>query len=244
MNNVRRKVLVLQHLAVEHPGVFRDFLSRDGYEYVPVELDAGQPIPLLEDYDALWVMGGPMDVWEEDLHPWLVVEKAAIRRAVLELGMPYLGFCLGHQLLAAALGGEVGLAAEAEIGIMPVERTAHAADSPFMHELPTRFDVLQWHSAEIGRLPPGARVLASSSRCAVQAMSVGGRAFSMQFHLEITPSTVPEWNAVPAYRAALERSLGADGAVALRDAAGRRIGEFNALAELVYRNWCQAVGLA
>jgi len=244
MNKARRKVLVLQHLAVEHPGVFRDFLARDEYEYVPVELDEGQPIPSLEDYDALWVMGGPMDVWEEEAHPWLVAEKAVIRRAVLELGMPYLGFCLGHQLLAAALGGEVGLAAEAEVGIMPVERAEHAADSPFMHELPSRFDVMQWHSAEVRRLPQGARVLASSPRCAVQAMSVGGQAFSMQFHIEITPSTVPEWNAVPAYRTALEKSLGAEGAVGLQDEAGRRIAEFNALAELIYRNWRQAVGLA
>ncbi len=244
MNRVRRKVLVLQHLAVEHPGVFRDFLARDDYEYVPVELDEGQSIPTLDDYDALWVMGGPMDVWEEAAHPWLVDEKAAIRRAVLELDMPYLGFCLGHQLLAAALGGEVGLAAEAEVGILPVERTAPAADCPFMHDLPPRFDVMQWHSAEVRRLPQGGRVLASSPRCAVQAMSVGGRAFSMQFHIEITPSTVPEWNAVPAYRAALERSLGADGAVGLQDEAGRRIAEFNALADRIYRNWRRAVEFA
>jgi GMP synthase-like glutamine amidotransferase len=242
MNKARRKVLVLQHLAVEHPGVFRDFLARDDYEYVPVELDEGQPIPRLEDYAALWVMGGPMDVWQEDAHPWLAGEKDAIRRAVLELDMPYLGFCLGHQLLAAALGGEVGLAAEAEVGILPVERTPQALDCPFMQEMPTRFDVMQWHSAEITRLPPGARVLASSPRCAVQALSVGRRAFSMQFHIEITPSTVPEWNAIPAYRAALEKSLGADGAIGLEAAAGERIGEFNGLAERIYRNWRQAAG--
>jgi hypothetical protein len=75
-------------------------------------------------------------------------------------------------------------------------------------------------------------------------MSVGGRAFSMQFRIEITPSTVPEWNAVPAYRAALERSLGADGAVGLQDEAGRRIAEFNALADRIYRNWRRAVEFA
>jgi GMP synthase-like glutamine amidotransferase len=85
-------------------------------------------------------------------------------------------------------------------------------------------------------------VLASSPRCAVQALSVGRRAFSMQFHIEITPSTVPEWNAIPAYRAALEKSLGADGAIGLEAAAGQRIGEFNGLAERIYRNWRQAAG--
>jgi len=237
-------VLVLQHLAVEHPGVFRDFLARDDCEYVPVQLDEGQSIPPLEDYAALWVMGGPMDVWEEDLHPWLAAEKAAIGRAVRELDMPYLGFCLGHQLLAEALGGEVGLAAEAEVGIMPVARSPQAMDCPFLQDLPPGFDVMQWHSAEITRLPQGARVLASSPRCAVQAMSVGRRAFSMQFHIEITPSTVPEWNAIPAYRAALEKCLGVDGASGLETAAGRRIGEFNAHAERIYRNWRKAAGFS
>ncbi len=242
MNKPRRKVLVLQHLAVEHPGVFRDFLARDDCEYVPVQLDEGQAIPALEDYAALWVMGGPMDVWEEERHPWLAAEKAAIRRAVLELDMPYLGFCLGHQLLAAALGGEVGLAAEAEVGIMPVARSPQAMDCPYTRDLPPRFDVMQWHSAEITRLPQGARVLASSPRCAVQAMSVGRRAFSMQFHLEITQSTVPDWNAIPAYRAALEKSLGEGGASDLEAAAARRLAEFNAHAARLYGNWRQATG--
>ncbi len=99
------RFLVFQHLAVEHPGVFRDFFVEAGIEWDVVELDEGQPIPDLNDYDALWVMGGPMDVWEVDDHPWLVAEKAAIREAVNDRGMPFLGCCLGHQLLANALGG-------------------------------------------------------------------------------------------------------------------------------------------
>lgn len=237
----RPKVLVLQHLDVEHPGVFRDFLARDGFDYVPVELDLGEAIPPLEEYAALWVMGGPMDVWQEAEHPWLVAEKQAIGRAVRDLDMPYLGFCLGHQLLATALGGEVGLAQVPEVGIMPVDC---ASDSPFLADVPPSFEVMQWHSAEVTRVPAGARVLASSPACRVQAMSIGRRAFSMQFHLEITAATVPEWHAIPEYRAALDRSLGPDGAARLQDDAAARIGEFNARAQVLYRNWCAACGLA
>lgn len=237
-----RKILVLQHLAVEHPGVFRDFLARDGFDYVPLELDAGATIPPLEDYAALWVMGGPMDVWQEAAHPWLVAEKAAIRRAVRELAMPYLGFCLGHQLLADALGGEVGLAAEAEVGIMPVACSA-GQSSPFLQGVPSSFEVMQWHSAEVLRPPAEACVLASSPRCQVQAMSVGPRAFSMQFHVEITAATVPEWHAIPEYRAALDKSLGVDGAERLRTDTTARLAEFNALAAVLYRNWRGACGL-
>lgn len=244
MNSAERKVLVFQHLAVEHPGVFREFLARDGHRYVPVELDAGEPIPPLEDYAALWVMGGPMDVWQADEHPWLLAEQAAIRRAVVELGMPFLGFCLGHQLLAATLGGEVGPARESEVGLMDVTLTADGATSPFLAGFPPAFEVLQWHSAEVRRTPPGARVLAASPRCAVQAMSVGPRAFSMQFHLEVTGTTVPEWNAVPAYRAALVGALGEEGAGVLETATAQRTAELNALAAQLYANWRVATDFA
>ena len=102
-----KRVLVFQHVAVEHPGIFRQFLADDGHSYQAVELDEGESIPALEGFDALWVMGGPMDVWDEAEYPWLVAEKAAIREAVITRRMPYLGFCLGHQLLGEALGGQV-----------------------------------------------------------------------------------------------------------------------------------------
>ena len=87
-----KRVLVLQHVAVEHPGIFKRFFAEDGYEYVPIELDEGEAIPALDDFAALWVMGGPMDVWEEEEHPWLKTEKAVIAEAVLTRKMPYLGF--------------------------------------------------------------------------------------------------------------------------------------------------------
>ena len=85
------RLLVFQHLEVEHPGVFRDFLAADGIPWDVIELDAGAAIPDLERYAGLWVMGGPMDVWQVSEYPWLALELAAIRRAVVELRMPFLG---------------------------------------------------------------------------------------------------------------------------------------------------------
>ena len=89
------RVLVFQHIDCEHPGSLRNLLARDGADWVPVHLHRGEPIPSLESFDALWVMGGPMDVWDVEEHPWLVPEKAAIRRWVRELNRPFLGICLG-----------------------------------------------------------------------------------------------------------------------------------------------------
>jgi GMP synthase-like glutamine amidotransferase len=100
-------VIVLQHVAVEHPGVFRDFFREDGLGVHTVELDEAEPIPNLEPFNVMVGMGGPQDVWEEDRQPWLRGEKEAIRNFVEEMKRPYLGICLGHQLLADALGGRV-----------------------------------------------------------------------------------------------------------------------------------------
>ena len=235
------RVLVFQHIALEHPGVFRDFLREDGIEWTAVELDEGEPIPDLGGYDALWVMGGPMDVWEDDIHPWLGPERAAIREAVIERRMPFFGFCLGHQLLAQALGGEVGPAAMPEIGILNVELTEAGRASPIFNGLPAVHSCLQWHGAEVLRVPSGAETLAASGACAVQALGFAGHAFSIQYHVEITGDTVPQWGAVPEYEQALERAMGEGALAAFEADAAAHMAEFNRNARHIYDNFMRIV---
>ena len=238
------KLLVLQHASVEHPGAFRQFLREDGHSWDTVALDEGERLPAIDGYDALWVLGGPMDVWQEDQHPWLVAEKAYIRDAVEGRGLPYLGLCLGHQLLADALGGKVGPSQEPEIGVLDVHLTETGASGVFLDGLPETFKCLQWHSAEVTELPAGAEVLASTKACAAQALKWGPRAYSVQFHLEVEPDTVSNWAEIPEYAAALNAALGADGQAALDAACAAEMQNFSAHAERVYINWMQTAAQA
>jgi GMP synthase-like glutamine amidotransferase len=197
------KILVFQHVASEHPGSFRDVMKAGGHTMHAVELDEGEKIPPLDGFDILLVMGGPMDVWEVQKHPWLVEEIAAIRDWV-SAGRPYLGMCLGHQLLAVAMGGEVGLMATPEVGMS----TVPVAADPIFTGVPELCACFQWHGAEVKTLPPGARLLASNAGCGVQAFAVGDYAYGLQFHMELTETTAEEWGALPEYAQALERVKG------------------------------------
>ena len=235
------KLLVFQHIDCEHPGSLRQFLRRDGIEWDAVELDAGEPIPDLDGYDALWVMGGPMDVWDVDEHPWLIPEKAAIRTWVRDLEKPFLGLCLGHQLLADALGGTCGPQVPGEIGVLDVTLTEAGRRDPLFKGLPSDQKCLQWHSVRVAQAPEDTIVLASSPACPIQAMRIGRNAWSMQYHVEVEPDTVSNWAAIPAYHASLIKAMGESGVDTMNKDATDSMPDFLSSAEKLYRNFMEAI---
>jgi len=188
------RILVLQHAWVEAPGVLDEALERDAHPRTHVHLDEGESSPPLDEFDALWVLGGPMDVTEEERHPWLAREKRVIREAVLERSLAFFGICLGHQLLAEALGGRCAEAEAPERGVFPVELTEAGMRSRLFAGFGTPpFDALQNHRTHVVVPPEGCEVLARSVRTPVQALGRGTRVASVQFHLESPPERAVGW---------------------------------------------------
>jgi GMP synthase-like glutamine amidotransferase len=238
------RFLVFQHLDIEHPGLFRRLFRERGIAWDGIELDVGQKIPDLYAYDALVVFGGPMDVWEEDRHPWLVAEKAAIKTWIHGIRRPYLGVCLGHQLLAASLDGAVAKMATPEVGVVDVTLTEAGRSDPLMIGVPARSRVLQWHGTEVSRMPTGGVVLAKNEKCAIQALRVGKYAYGLQYHVEIETDTVGAWHTVPEYAAALTQLVGCDGGEQLDSSAQREMRRMNEIASTLCANFQRIVARA
>jgi GMP synthase-like glutamine amidotransferase len=238
-----KRALVLQHMDHDHPGRFLDFFAEDDIIPEFVRVFEGQSIPNLAPYDLMFVLGGAQDTWQEDEFPYLKDEKAAIREWVWDRAKPYLGVCLGHQLLATALGGEVARAEQGEVGVCDVAMTDAGTTHPFFAGLEANHRVMQWHHAEVKRAPQGALVLAQSSTTAIQSLAIESHALSTQFHCEFSPQTVAGWSSLPGYISALERELGVGGYDTLKAECYPLMPAMARMTRIMWDNFKKASGL-
>jgi GMP synthase (glutamine-hydrolysing) len=227
-------VLVLQHVDCEPAAAYADALESSGIGISAVAADRVQWPLDWRAFDGIVVMGGPMGAGDAGELAWLARELELIREAVRG-GTPFLGVCLGAQLLAAALGATVRVAPEPEVGVLPVFRAAH---DPVFAALPPTVSVLQWHSDTFD-LPEGATLLWSSDACRNQAFRFGSRAYGVQFHLETPVALVRKWAEIPGYRAALERAGGPDALPRLIADLERNEADLLRAAHLVMAAWIE-----
>ena len=178
----------LQHAPFEGPASIGDWISARSHRLTTTHLYRREVLPSPESVDWIVVMGGPMNVYEYRLHPWLREEKRFLA-AALEANKTILGVCLGAQLLADVLGAKVYQNAEKEIGWLPISLRSGSGTDLFFPGAPCELTVFHWHGDTFD-LPVGADWLASSVGCAHQAFAFGERVVGLQFHLETTPSGV------------------------------------------------------
>ena len=182
------EILVLQHINIEDPGFIKDLMIKDGVNITTIELDEDEKIPNnLNFFDGMLCMGGPMDTWMEKDFPWLIEEKKKIKEFVVDLNKPYLGFCLGCQLLGEVIGGKVVKANNPEIGMLDVNFLDEKKKDMLFADFPQKITSLQWHSYEVQELEKNKDVtlIASSKETKYQIFRYKNNAYGIQFHIEI-----------------------------------------------------------
>ena len=232
-----KNIIILQHIPIETPGYILDLMIQDKMNLTTIELDEGENIPKdLSKFDAMFCMGGPMDTWMEDSYPWLKEEKNKIKEYVVNLKKPYLGFCLGCQLLGEVIGGQVVKSEPAEIGILDIHMGSNYTNDLLFSDFKSSIKALQWHSYEVENLESNKNVtlLASSPTTKYQIFKYMDHAYGIQFHIEIKNNTVAQWGCVPEYEKALNETLG-DGALNKFDSEAQSVmKDMNKYAENLY----------
>ena len=235
-------ILILQHIKIEDPGFIKDLMIKDGAKLTTIELDEGEKIPYdLSKFDGMFCMGGPMDTFMEDQYPWLIEEKKKIKEFVVDLKKPYLGFCLGCQLLGEVIGGKVVKSNPPEIGILDINMNEQRKNDQIFHEFPDTIKALQWHSYEVTGLEQNrdVTILASSPTTKYQIFKYKNNAYGIQFHIEIKSDTVSNWGCIPEYKNALEESLGKGALEKFEKKASENMSDMNNYATKLYKNFCK-----
>ena len=239
----RPKILVFQHVPYEPLGTLDPLLKEAGFRIRYVNFGR-QPDarPSLDRYEALIVLGGPMNADQIDTFPNLQTEVSILREAV-DRDMSVLGICLGAQLLAKALGGSVSRNAAPEIGWYDVELTEAGRVDPVLSTFADRQEVFQWHEDGIS-LPPDARCLAGSPISPVQAFRYGQHAYGFQFHLEASRSLIERWLTVPDHQGILAAESDNVDVAAIRKHTDDAIKPLNDLSRETFGRWIERFELS
>ena len=231
-----KPIAIFRHLECEGPGYFAEFLDNHRLPHQLIRIDQQDPVPIdITEFSALVFMGGPMSVNDDLL--WISQELSLIQKAN-RIDMPVLGHCLGGQLIARALGGEVSKNPVKEIGWHHVQRIDNPVARDWLGTLPGSFEVFHWHG-ETFSLPDGASSLLCSEYCQNQAFAIGNT-LALQCHVEMTESMVREW--VTQYANELAQpSASLQAGEEIIQQVSQKITRLKSIADLLYQRWIKAL---
>jgi len=232
-----KPVAIFRHFVTEGPGYFATYLDRSGVPWKLVRLDEGEAVPSsVAGFGGLAFMGGPMSV-NDDL-AWIPPVLGLIREAVAR-DVPVLGHCLGGQLMARALGGQVRPAEVKEIGWGTVKAEADAQSARWFGEDCAEFLSFHWHG-ETFSIPAGAARILSSSWCENQAFTLG-KHLALQCHIEMTEDLVRTWCQGGAREIARSSGPGVQSVDAILADLTLRLDGLHRVADRVYAHWVQGL---
>lgn len=184
-------ILIIKHVSVEGPGIIKDFFLSRGFYVKEIDFEQKHILPDdIESLQAVILLGGPMNVYQEKEYPFLIQENAFIKKLILSK-KPILGICLGAQLIAKACAAKISKASEPEVGWMQVQLTKEGKQFDIFCGFGDDIKVFQWHEDKFD-IPEQARVLAQSDVCP-QAFLINRNCYAFQFHFEVTEAMVNEW---------------------------------------------------
>ena len=191
------KLLIIKNITHEGPGLLEPLLHTHGISAYVVDLSQGGSFPDPRNYQAVVVLGGPQSA--NDVTPAMQHQLQQITR-IVQSGTPYLGICLGMQLLVKAAGGTVLPCPHKEIGFFDADGAPYAIvltntgkTDPLFAGLDDTIRVFQLHGETVELAPSGMELLATGIQCRHQAIKVGSHAYGLQYHFELTQAMFAEW---------------------------------------------------
>lgn len=184
------RIHCLIHVSFEGIGYIETWAKNHNHYLSYTFIYKGEPFPSPDEFDWLIIMGGPMNIYEEDVYPWLADEKNFILESI-QSDKTVIGFCLGSQLIADVLGGKITSNTDKEIGWFPIQLTDEGKETTIFGNKGIDFPVFHWHG-DTFNIPQHCMRLAYSEGCNNQAFLYSDKVLGLQFHLEVTSDSLSE----------------------------------------------------
>tara|TARA_B100000963_G_scaffold264757_1_gene232967 strand:- start:123 stop:851 length:729 start_codon:yes stop_codon:yes gene_type:complete len=241
-----KKVIVFQHVQNEGLEKIEQYLLKKGLFIEKIRLFENEDIPKnLSQFSLMISLGGPMNTWMIEKFPWIVKEKNAIKEFVVNLEKPFIGICLGCQLLGEVLGGKIKKSRFSEIGLFDLNSKESIYKDKNLNFFPKKATVFQWHSYEVCSLRnSNIKNLATSSRTENQLFRYKSHAYGLQFHFEVDLDTIEKWLKEETFKITLEKIFGSNPLGIIKEKYANEFHKMNLLCEKFILNLIKSFNIS